>query len=90
MAHLPALVVLAHGDMAPRQHDGRGGDGGASVTQALGSVQGPDVLVDERAVAQLNQVRDEGTRSLSLTLSLTPSLPPPPRPKAQPEPRARP
>lgn len=56
VAHLPALVVLAHGDMAPRQHDGRGGDGGASVTQALGSVQGPDVLVDERAVAQLNQI----------------------------------
>jgi hypothetical protein len=84
VAHLPALVVLAHGDMAPRQHDGRGGDGGASVTQALGSVQGPDVLVDERAVAQLNQVRDEGTLSLSLTLSLTLSLPPPQGPKPSP------
>merc|ERR1740117_517357 len=56
VAHLPALVVLAHGDMAPRQDGGRGGDGGASVTQALGSVQGPDVLVDERVVAQLNQI----------------------------------
>jgi len=56
VAQLPALVVLAHGDMAPRQDGGRGGDGGASVTQALGSVQGPDVLVDERAVAQLNQI----------------------------------
>lgn len=52
-AQLPALVVLAHGDMAPRQG---GGDGGDSVTQALGSVQGPDVLDDERAVAQLQRI----------------------------------
>ena len=35
MAHLPALYVLAHGDMAPRQDGGRGGGDGASVTQAL-------------------------------------------------------
>ena len=34
-------------------------------------MQGPDVLVDERVVAQLNQVRDEGTLPLPLTLPLT-------------------
>ena len=55
VAHLPALVVLAHGDMAPHQGAG-GGGGGASITQALGSIQGADVLDDDRVVTQLNAI----------------------------------
>ena len=53
---LPALVVLAHGDLAPHQGPGGAGGGGGAITQALGSLPGCHALDDDRVVDQLNMI----------------------------------
>ena len=54
----PALVVLAHGDMAAAMGGGGLGGGDGPPAQSLGSVQGARVVEEEHVIAQLSAIVD--------------------------------